>query len=230
MYEEIIADPNLLASVHPDSTLDFQGYMIYQLLDSTVTWEELGDTSRIRLIYQCDLADAIDTLVNEEQDALGNCGPVTKVMGSNSGVMSNFTILVNPFTLQPYQQNDHPCFLGVAYAYNPYMINPDCSGLPAPFFYGPRMTRSCLSGVFGTEDAEITELNIYPNPVIHSFAVSGDFETALIQLMSIHGVVILQKEILNGEKISAGGLSEGIYILQIAGKTGVSRRTLVVHH
>ena len=47
-----------------DSLYVFQGYMVYQLVDGTVSPSELGDVDRARLVAQCDIKDGVDQLVN----------------------------------------------------------------------------------------------------------------------------------------------------------------------
>jgi hypothetical protein len=229
-YQEDIFIDSLLASYHPDSSLHFQGYMIYQLLDSSVTWGDLGDTNRVKLIYQCDLVDQVDTLINEETNAFNICGPVVKVNGHNAGITDTFSITINPFTHAPYQTNDYLCFWGVAYAYNPYLINPGCSGLSAPFFPGPRKTTACLNGLAGLENTEIPHLMVFPNPAIHYIEVTGDFENAQIELTNVQGQVLMNKNMIKGEKIPVDELNEGVYILQIKSGMHVSYKRIIVQH
>lgn len=228
-YEEIIFNDSMLAPIHPDSTLNFQGYLIYQLLDSTVTWADKDDTNRVRLIYQCDIVDLIDTLINEEMNAMNICGQVIKVNGENAGIVDTFSIAINPFTHLPYQNGDHPCFWGVAYAYNEFMVNPHCAGLSSPFFYGPRKTLECLDGLAGVEGAEITHLQIFPNPTSNYFEIIGDFENAQIELMNIQGQVLMNKNIIIGEKISVEGLSSGLYVVRVMDGNSISYKRLIIN-
>jgi hypothetical protein len=229
-YEEIIFIDSLLAPIHPDSTLNFQGYLIYQILDTTVTWDDKDDTNRVRLIYQCDIADLLDTLINEEMNAMNICGPVVKVNGHNTGIVDTFSIAINPFTHLPYQNGDHPCFWGVAYAYNEFMVNPACPGLSSPFFYGPRKTQECLEGFMAVENLEIPQLQIHPNPAAQYFEITGDFENAQIELMNLQGQVLMHKNILRGEKIPVAEFNNGVYVIQVKSGMHHSYRRVIIQH
>ncbi|MEO1384933.1 MAG: hypothetical protein AAFV78_17050, partial [Bacteroidota bacterium] len=58
------ADPVLKANQVVDSVFEFQGYIIYQLVDGTVGPNELNDPNRARIVAQCDIADGVSTIVN----------------------------------------------------------------------------------------------------------------------------------------------------------------------
>ena len=81
------------SSGFPDSTYKFQGYLIYQLADATVTAQELNDASRARLLYQCDIKDDVVDIYNYEPlSANGQTiySPVLKITGSNEGIEQVF--------------------------------------------------------------------------------------------------------------------------------------------
>ena len=47
-----------------DRSYAFEGYQIYQLADETIVPADLGDIEKARLIFQCDVANDIDVVVN----------------------------------------------------------------------------------------------------------------------------------------------------------------------
>ena len=76
----------------------FQGYMVYQLKDGTVSNSELNDIEKARLILQCDVKDNITTMINQEYDADVSANiPKLKVDGNNVGIQHTFSITEDAF-------------------------------------------------------------------------------------------------------------------------------------
>jgi hypothetical protein len=76
----------------------FQGYLLYQLKDGTVSNTELDNIERARLIYQCDVKDGISSLINREFDASVSAKiPKLKVDGLNQGVQRTLSIKEDAF-------------------------------------------------------------------------------------------------------------------------------------
>jgi hypothetical protein len=76
----------------------FQGYMVYQLKDGTVSNSELNDIEKARLILQCDVKDNITTMINQEYDADVSANiPKLKVDGNNAGIQHTFSITEDAF-------------------------------------------------------------------------------------------------------------------------------------
>lgn len=76
----------------------FQGYMVYQLKDGTVSNSELNDVEKARLVLQCDVKDNISTMINYEYDADVSANvPKLKVNGSNEGIQHTFSIKEDAF-------------------------------------------------------------------------------------------------------------------------------------
>lgn len=76
----------------------FQGYMIYQLKDGTVSNSELNDIEKARLVLQCDVKDNITTMINMEYDADVSANvPKLKVDGKNEGINHTFSIKEDAF-------------------------------------------------------------------------------------------------------------------------------------
>ena len=99
-YEQ--ADPVLKANNIADSTFKFQGYLIYQLKDASVTANELRDTEKARLIAQCDIKDGISTIVNRTvQLVTGLPNPVIMdeimVSGADDGLINSIRMTEDLF-------------------------------------------------------------------------------------------------------------------------------------
>ncbi len=76
----------------------FQGYQIYQLKDASVTSGELANPDRARLIYQVDLKDNVNQLVNKVFDpSVADFVKILKVDGENKGIRHSFQIKTDAF-------------------------------------------------------------------------------------------------------------------------------------
>lgn len=81
-----------------DSTYNFQGYKIYQLRNGQISPSEYNDVDKAKLIYQADLKDDIDKIVNYSFDVLiGADVPELMVDGNNEGIKHTFYITDDAF-------------------------------------------------------------------------------------------------------------------------------------
>ena len=103
-YEErdqinIVTPPELTAQgKYYDDVYRFQGYMIYQLKDETVSSADLENPSLARLVAQCDIKDTVVNIINYPFDEeLGAVTPVMKVEGENEGIRHSFKITEDAF-------------------------------------------------------------------------------------------------------------------------------------
>ncbi|MBK7108707.1 MAG: hypothetical protein IPH61_06060 [Bacteroidetes bacterium] len=106
-----------------DSTYNFQGYKIYQLVNGQVSSSEYNDPAKARLIFQCDLEDDVVKLVNFTYDPiLGADVPVLQVDGNNDGIFHTFRITDDAFASGNTKIVNYKkyYFSVVAYAYNEF--------------------------------------------------------------------------------------------------------------
>lgn len=107
-----------------DSTYNFQGYKIYQLANAQVSPSEYNDVTKAKLIYQCDLKDNVDKIVNYDFDVLiGADVPELMVAGNNVGIKHTFEVTDDAFaegttTLINFKTY---YFSVVSYAYNDFI-------------------------------------------------------------------------------------------------------------
>ena len=103
----------------------FEGYKVYQLANAEVGADELGNTDKARLVFQCDVRNNVTTLINYEYDeSLQANVPVKKVTGGDAGITHSFVL-----TQDEFAQGDNPnlvnhttyYYMAVAYAYNNYL-------------------------------------------------------------------------------------------------------------
>jgi len=105
----------------------FEGFKVYQLKNSSVVQEELSDPSKAKLIFNCDITNGINRLVNYEYDpSTGGDVPKVKVDVndfSDKGVKSSFRFTRDEFSSAQDKKvinNKEYYFYCVAYGYNQY--------------------------------------------------------------------------------------------------------------
>ncbi len=115
----IEANPNAT-----DSTFNFQGYKIYQLANSQVSPSEYNDVTKAKLIYQCDLKDGVEKIVNYSFDVnIGADVPELMVDGNNEGIKHTFQITDDAFASGVTSLVNFKTyyFSVVSYAYNNFI-------------------------------------------------------------------------------------------------------------
>ena len=127
-------DPNIpdvdTAGNPYDKNFRFEGYKIYQLSDQEVSVAELGDATKARLIFQCDVKNKVGRIINFiYNEDLGYSVPTLMVEGADNGIQHSFVVTQDQFTKNndPSLVNHHTYyFMAIAYAYNNYHeYNPD---------------------------------------------------------------------------------------------------------
>jgi hypothetical protein len=101
----------------------FQGYMIYQLKDESVSASELENITRARLIGQCDIEDDVLEIINYARDPETQLLTASlKVQGRNEGIFHSMRITEDAFALGTTRLINHKTyyFMVIAYGYNNY--------------------------------------------------------------------------------------------------------------
>lgn len=107
-----------------DSTYNFQGYKIYQLENAQVSPSEYTDVTKAKLIFQADLKDDIDKIVNYTFDVeIGGDVPELMVDGNNIGVKHTFLVTDDAFAEGNTKLVNFKTyyFSVVSYAYNNFL-------------------------------------------------------------------------------------------------------------
>ncbi len=108
-----------------DVNYRFEGYKVYQLANAEVGPDELSNTDKARLVFQCDVHNNVATLINYEYDeSLKANVPRQKVVGADAGITHSFVV-----TQDQFAQGDNPnlvnhntyYYMAVAYAYNNFL-------------------------------------------------------------------------------------------------------------
>ena len=109
----------------PDPTFDqyykFEGYQIYQLVNSSASVSDIKDPTKAQLVAQCDKKNGISRLINFEYDeSLGFSIPSEKVKGEDKGIKHSFQIKEDFFAYgtRTLVNNKTYYYVAIAYAYN----------------------------------------------------------------------------------------------------------------
>jgi len=141
-----------------DPDYEFQGYLVYQLKNSTVSVTDLDDNDKARLVFRSDIKDDVKGIVNQYLDPiLGVYTPIEEVssvlssgvVGNiNDGVEFSFRLIDDKFALGSPKLVNHKTyyFMSLSYGYNraeenasPYAVSdPEYDGRNQPFISGRR--------------------------------------------------------------------------------------------
>jgi hypothetical protein len=158
-YETV--DPLIIALGEGyDSLYVFQGYMIYQLVDATVSPSELKDVDRARLVAQCDIKDGVDQLVNFTfNEDFGANEAEEMVDGEDLGIRHSFQFLEDEFALGDKKLINHKkyYYMAVSYGYNNFKQYDGITGQEKPYI-GSRLS------VSGTQIASFVGIPHSPSP------------------------------------------------------------------
>jgi len=84
---------------------EFQGYRVFQLKDATVGTGDLNNIDKAREIFQCDIEDDFDQVINQEFDATVSASiPVEKVNGENIGLVNTVSLKEDRFSTASNKQ------------------------------------------------------------------------------------------------------------------------------
>lgn len=119
-------DPVLEENPTVDATFEFEGYIVYQLLNDRVSAGDLGDPNLARPIAQCDIQNGVSTIVNRQVNTVpGVDEPIIQdqvmVEGADDGLFHTLRVTEDAFSdaadksLVNYRDY---YFAVVAYAYN----------------------------------------------------------------------------------------------------------------
>ena len=169
---------------HPyDRNYRFEGYKVYQLANAEVGADELDNTDKARLVFQCDITNNVARLLNYEYDeSLQASVPRLKVDGANAGITHSFVVNEDKFAL-----GDNPTlvnhksyyYMAVAYAYNNYEdYVPDdpnqLGGQKKPYLEG-RKNIQCYTAIpHKTVNGMVLQSNYGDRPAIKRIVGQGN--------------------------------------------------------
>jgi len=131
-----------------DSSYNFEGYKIYQVVGPNTSVTELEDPEKARLIYQSDLRNGIDKITNwsvfPDEDVRAFV-PTIMVQGEDKGIKHTFTVTEDKFATSNNKLVNHKpyYFCVVAYGHNEFtQYDPATNtGQANPYLQGRRNFR-----------------------------------------------------------------------------------------
>jgi len=151
----LVVNGYITEEVPYDRYYRFEGYKVYQLANEEVGADELSNTDKARLVFQCDVRNGVTRLINYEYDeSLQANVPRLKVDGGDAGITHSFVITEDKFATgdNPNLVNHKTYYyMAVAYSYNNYLAynQEDLDGLQGqkkPYLEGRRNIQ-CYSAV-----------------------------------------------------------------------------------
>jgi hypothetical protein len=101
----------------------FEGYQIYQLSNGTVSPSDLGNIEKARLVFQCDLLNDLENVINYSYNAEIDASiPSLMAQGANEGIQHSFRVTKDAFAQGSNTLINHRTyyFMALAYGYNNY--------------------------------------------------------------------------------------------------------------
>ena len=150
-YDETYSekDPYITLAANVDNqNYEFQGYLVYQLKDATVSVTDLDDPDKARLVYRSDIKDDVAGIINQYLDPIMNVYvPVEEIpsviesgaAGSvDNGVEYSFKITEDRFALGNPTLVNHKTYhyMSIAYGFNPAEINANPYDVNNPLYDG----------------------------------------------------------------------------------------------
>ncbi|MCB9256977.1 MAG: hypothetical protein H6579_07605 [Chitinophagales bacterium] len=135
-FGEKYAEPHALPNngvASNDSLYRFQGYMVFQLLDSKVTAQDLTNESKAKLVFQSDIKDGVSAIYNYDANGAGSYNATLKVTGNDAGALKTFVVTDDAFATgnNALINNKTYYFAAITYAYAAYTPFPVSPSLPS---------------------------------------------------------------------------------------------------
>ena len=83
-----------------------------------------------------------------------------------------------------------------------------------------------LSYITGISNSIVTNVSLYPNPVMNSLFISSDALVQKVEIYSLTGMLILQK-VGNSKTIDMSGLSGGSYLVEVFSNQAVIKQLII---
>lgn len=107
--------------IEPNAIFRFEGYKVFQVIDPSVSVNDLKNADKSRLIFQCDIKNGIAQIVNKVFDGnLSAFVPSEEVYGEDNGLRHTFKVTTDAFATGDPRLVNHKTyyFFAIAYAYD----------------------------------------------------------------------------------------------------------------
>jgi len=149
-YKEAYSEKDAYITTLPSNMYKFQGYQVYQIIDSSVTVTDVSNPDKARLVFQSDIQDGVKQIINYyKNSALGGVWvPQQMVYGADSGITRSFTVLNDAFTNARLVNQKQYHFMAIAYGYNAGEVSADpnnrLDGFNLPYIASRRNIKAYL--------------------------------------------------------------------------------------
>ena len=175
---------------------NFEGYIVYQLLNDEVTQDELDNPEKARIAFQTDKANEASDIINWDRVDNPEAGsfeaqyiltPSLQVEGKNEGLQNTFELTTDLFTGQPFINHRTYYYMAIAYAFNEYeAFDPITErGQERPYIEGNRNIQ-----VYSVIPREITnndldKIGVFPNPFIAASNIASSNLSNVVKIINL---------------------------------------------
>lgn len=119
-YKDSYQERDSYITYSADSLYHFEGYQVYQIVDSSVAVTDLSNPDKARLVFQSDLKNGVAQIVNyyKDQSLGGAWVPKEMVNGADKGVSRSFTVTKDAFTDEKLVNHQQYYYMAISYGYN----------------------------------------------------------------------------------------------------------------
>lgn len=196
----------------------FEGYMVFQLLNDTIDFNETFNTSYSQLAAVVDIPNAYGSV----NLILDGCNETT-ISLTDSGLSSGIFIENDAFTGLPFIENENYCFRVLAFAKNPYAQDATCGIFDYALIgnttgIGTSILANCslASESVGLMEKALESTDIYPNPTNESIFIETylNGEPVKVTVFDELGYIVLERNSTK-DKIELELPDAGVYIVRI---------------
>ncbi len=191
-----------------DSKYQFEGYLVYQMAGPDASSRDRNDTTKARLVFQCDKENGFSKLTNwraaknpDYQLAPGIeqfiYTPVEEIIGENKGIQHSFTLTENLFATGNDRRFINHCtyyYMAFAYAANNYLAFDTITGVGQQkmFVIGKQNLGPNGDGLSGyavmprpAQSGLLDKVQIVPNPYYHSNAYADIDGNGFLKIINL---------------------------------------------
>jgi hypothetical protein len=246
-----VADPTIVDSAaiaNKTNTFKFQGYQVYQLRTATGSIADLVNSpDDIKLLFQCDIKDGINQIVNYEIAPYGVYTATPEVNGADNGITHTFKVDKDLFAVGNTQLVNHKnyYYTVISYAYNNYKtFKPDSVFLGGqlkpylagrnnikvynaiPHFIDPENGGTVLNSNFG-DGPSITRIEGQGNGGMILDFTSATVSEILSQSRSLHPSYVNGKGPIDVKVYDPASIQARSFTNRFNGVDDVSRWTMI---
>ena len=211
-----------------DTYYSFQGYQVFQVVDTNVTVADLQNPEKAICVFQSDIKDGIGDLVNHRYNpASDNYDPYLAVDAENDGLKRSFSMKTDAFTGEPIDTGKNYCFMAVAYAHNEFSkYNPaDLTSVrgqkmpykPSTRSYGMTKVKVWQSNPDAAEFPAEPSVMFWPNPARDKvYFNTNEIDNYTIDIYRLSGEKVFSGKANGRENVlDVSGYINGIYLIKI---------------